>query len=114
MRGVEIDPEAQIARVEAGVTWGEVVGPAAEHGLAALAGSSHDVGVVGYTLGGGVSLLARKHGLACERVTAIEVVTADGELRRATAEWRRTCSGPCAAAAATSASSRRWSSACCR
>ena len=86
MRGVEIDPVAHIARVEAGVTWGEVVAPAAEHGLAALAGSSHDVGVVGYTLGGGVSFLARKHGLACERVTAIEVVTADGELRRATAD----------------------------
>ena len=86
MRGVEIDPDAQSARVEAGVTWGEVVPAAAEHGLAALSGSSHDVGVVGYTLGGGVSFLARKHGLASDRVTAIEVVTADGELRRATAE----------------------------
>ncbi len=86
MRAVEIDPETQIARVEAGVTWGEVVGPAAEHGLAALSGSSHDVGVVGYTLGGGVSWLARKHGMAADRVTALEIVTADGELRRATAE----------------------------
>jgi hypothetical protein len=86
MRKVSIDASAQTARVEAGVTWGEVVIPAAEHGLAALAGSSHDVGVVGYTLGGGVSWLARKHGLACDRVTAIEVVTADGQLRRATAD----------------------------
>jgi FAD/FMN-containing dehydrogenase len=86
MREVSIDPESQVARVGAGVTWGEVVGPAGEHGLAALAGSSHDVGVVGYTLGGGVSWLARKHGLACERVTAVELVDAAGEQRRVTAE----------------------------
>ena len=84
MRGVEIDADECTARVEAGVTWGEVVPAAAEHGLAALAGSSHDVGVVGYSLGGGVSWLARKHGLAANRVTAIEVVTADAEIRRAT------------------------------
>lgn len=86
MRAVTIDAEARTARVEAGVTWGEVVGAAAEHGLAALAGSSHDVGVVGYTLGGGVSWLARKHGLASERVTAIELVTAEGDKRRVSAE----------------------------
>lgn len=60
MRGVTIDPEARIARAEAGVIWSEVVEAAAEHGLAALAGSSPDVGVVGYTLGGGLSWLARK------------------------------------------------------
>jgi hypothetical protein len=59
---------------------------AAEHGLAALAGSSPDVGVVGYTLGGGLSFLARKHGLMTNHVTAIEVVTADGELRRVDAD----------------------------
>ena len=54
MRGVTIDPEARTARAEAGVIWIEVVRAAAEHGLAALAGSSPDVGVVGYTLGGGL------------------------------------------------------------
>jgi hypothetical protein len=86
MREVSIDPERNIARVGAGVTWGEVVGPAGEHGLAALAGSSHDVGVVGFTLGGGVSWLSRKHGLACERVTAIELVDAAGGEHRVTAE----------------------------
>ena len=86
MRSVEIDPVARTARVGAGVTWGEVVGPAAEHGLAALAGSSHDVGVVGYSLGGGVSWLARKHGLAADRIEAVEIVTSDGELRRASAD----------------------------
>jgi FAD/FMN-containing dehydrogenase len=60
LRGVSVDPEARTARVEAGVLWQEVTDAAAEHGLAALSGSSHDVGVLGYTLGGGVSWLARK------------------------------------------------------
>ena len=82
MRGVTIDPEARIARAEAGVIWIEVVEAAAKHGLAALAGSSPDVGVVGYTLGGGLSWLARKHGIGANQVTAIEVVTASGDLVR--------------------------------
>jgi UDP-N-acetylenolpyruvoylglucosamine reductase len=86
MRGVEIDPEARIARVEAGVIWIEVVRAAAEHGLAALSGSSPDVGVVGYTLGGGLSWLARKYGFAANSVTAIELVTAEGRFVRAESE----------------------------
>ena len=60
LRGVEIDPETRIARVEAGVLWEEVSLAAGEHGLAALAGSSSDVGVVGYTLGGGLGWIARR------------------------------------------------------
>jgi FAD/FMN-containing dehydrogenase len=83
MRGVEIDAENRIARIEAGAQWGDVVGPAGEHGLAALAGSSHDVGVVGYSLGGGISFLARRYGLAANRILAAELVTADGDLVRA-------------------------------
>jgi FAD/FMN-containing dehydrogenase len=83
MRGVEIDAPNRIARVEAGAQWGDVVGPAGEHGLAALSGSSHDVGVVGYSLGGGISFLARRYGLSANRILAAEVVTADGELVRA-------------------------------
>ena len=82
MRGVEIDAKARIARVEAGALWMDVTVPAQEHGLAALAGSSPDVGIVGYTLGGGLSWLSRTHGVAANSVTAIEVVTADGELVR--------------------------------
>ncbi|HUP32349.1 MAG TPA: FAD-binding oxidoreductase [Gaiellaceae bacterium] len=82
MRDVTIDPEARTARVEAGTIWIEVVEAAAEHGLAALAGSSPDVGVVGYTLGGGLSWLARKHGIGANHVTAIEVVTASADLVR--------------------------------
>lgn len=84
LRGVSIDPDALSARVEGGAQWGDVAAPASELGLAGLAGSSHDVGVVGYHVGGGLSLgLGRKHGLAANHVLAAEVVTADGELVRA-------------------------------
>ncbi len=86
LRGVEIDAEARTARVAAGTIWIEVVEAAAEHGLAALAGSSPDVGVVGYTLGAGLSWLARKHGIGANQVTAVELVTPDGRLVRADAE----------------------------
>lgn len=82
MRGVAVDPVRRIARIEAGVVWQEVVEAAAAHGLAALQGSSPDVGVVGYTLGGGLSFMGRKHGLAANHVRAIEVVTAGGVLVR--------------------------------
>ncbi len=80
MRVVEIDPDARRARAQAGALWADVVVPASEHGLAALAGSSHDVGVVGYCLGGGLSWLGRKHGLAANSVRAIQLVTADGRV----------------------------------
>jgi FAD/FMN-containing dehydrogenase len=86
MRGVGVDPEARTVRVEAGVLWQEATNAAAEHGLAALAGSSPDVGVVGYSLGGGISWLARKHGLSANSIVAVEIVTADGRLVRADAE----------------------------
>ncbi len=82
LRGVTVDPESMIARTAAGTIWIEVVEEAARHGLAALAGSSPDVGVVGYTLGGGLSWLGRKHGIGANHVTAIELVTADGRLHR--------------------------------
>ena len=83
MRAVEIDAENRRARVEAGALWEDVVNPATEQGLTALHGSSPNVGVVGYSLGGGIGWLARKHGLSAESVLAVEVVTADGTLLRA-------------------------------
>jgi FAD/FMN-containing dehydrogenase len=86
MRAIEIDPETRIARIDAGVRSLELVEAAAQHGLAPLAGSSPDVGVVGYTLGGGLSWFGRKYGLAASHVHAIEVVTADGRLVRADGE----------------------------
>ena len=83
MRGVEIDERNCIARVEAGAQWLDVTGPASEAGLAPLAGSAPDVGIVGYTLGGGLSWLGRKYGLAANRLLSADVVTADGKLVRA-------------------------------
>jgi len=85
MRQVDIDPAARTARAEAGAVWQDVIGPAAEHGLAGLAGSSPYVGVTGYTLGGGTGFLARRYGLAANSVTAAELVTPDGNLVRADA-----------------------------
>jgi FAD/FMN-containing dehydrogenase len=85
MRGVRIDPAARTARAEAGALWQDVTVPAGQHGLAALAGSSPDVGVTGYTLGGGMGWLARRYGLAANSVTAADIVTPDGRLRRADA-----------------------------
>ena len=83
MRAVEIDETHCVARVEAGAQWIDVTEPASEAGLAALSGSAPDVGIVGYTLGGGLSWLGRRYGLACNRMLAAEVVTADGRLVRA-------------------------------
>lgn len=82
LTGLHIDPEARTARVEAGVLWRDVVAGATPHGLTGLHGSSGGVGVVGYTLGGGIGWLARQYGLACSHVTAMDVVTADGSERR--------------------------------
>lgn len=79
MRGIEVDPEARTARVEAGVLVLELSEAAQAHGLSSLPGSSPDVGVTGFTLGGGLSWLSRRYGFACNRVRAIELVTAAGE-----------------------------------
>ncbi|MEV0910738.1 FAD-binding oxidoreductase [Streptomyces hokutonensis] len=87
MRTVDIDIERGVARVDAGARWSDVVGPAQADGLAPLNGSSPDVGVVGFTLGGGLSpFLGRSYGWAADHVVAIEVVTPDGTLRRVTPE----------------------------
>ena len=83
LRGVELDADANRARVGAGLTWGDVVPPAGEQGLAALHGSSPTVGITGYSLGGGLGWYARKHGLAANSVTAVELITAEGEELRA-------------------------------
>jgi hypothetical protein len=86
MRTVHIDPAARTARAGAGAVWQDMTGPAAQHGLAALAGSSATVGVTGYTLGGGLGWLSRRYGLAANSVTAAELVTPDGDLVRADAD----------------------------
>ncbi|GAA0421338.1 FAD-binding oxidoreductase [Streptomyces luteireticuli] len=81
MAGVHVDPEARTARVAAGARWGDVIDAAGAYGLAPLSGSTPTIGVVGYTLGGGLGLLARQYGYAADHVRSLEVVTADGRLR---------------------------------
>jgi FAD/FMN-containing dehydrogenase len=85
MKGVHVDPETRTARVEAGVKWADLAPEAAAHGLAGLQGSSSDVGIVGYTMGGGFGWLGRKHGFAADSVKEADVVTADGELIKVSA-----------------------------
>jgi FAD/FMN-containing dehydrogenase len=83
MKGIRVDALSQTAWVEAGAKWGEVLQKTQTVGLAPLLGSSPDVGVVGYTLGGGFGWLGRKYGLAADSVRFFELVTADGQRIRA-------------------------------
>jgi FAD/FMN-containing dehydrogenase len=86
MKGVHIDPVAQTARVEPGAKWKDVIPEAQKFGLAGLLGSTSDVSVVGYTMGGGFAWLGRKYGFNADSVIEAEVVTADGELLRVSAD----------------------------
>jgi FAD/FMN-containing dehydrogenase len=86
LQDLEVDPAAGRIRIGAGVPWARVQAAAAEHGLAGLAGSAPDVGVVGYSLGGGLGWLGRRYGLACNGIVGADVVTADGRLLRVDAE----------------------------
>jgi FAD/FMN-containing dehydrogenase len=85
LQEVSIDAAARRVRVGAGVKWERVAPRLSELGLAGLHGSSPDVGIAGYSLGGGMGWLARKYGLQANSVTAIEVVLADGRHVRADA-----------------------------
>ncbi len=82
LTGVSIDAAARRVRVGAATKWEAVTAGLSELGLAGLHGSSPDVGIVGYSLGGGIGWLARKHGMQANAVTAIELVTAEGHLVR--------------------------------
>ncbi|MFI7450356.1 FAD-binding oxidoreductase [Nonomuraea sp. NPDC049714] len=86
MDRVEIDPVRRTARVGPGVRWGQVLAAAAPYGLAPLSGSSPQVGVTGYTLGGGVGWLSRRYGFAADSVLGAEVVTAGGQVVTADAD----------------------------
>jgi hypothetical protein len=80
MSAVDIDADTSSARAQAGAIWQDLTPPAADHGLAPLSGSAGDVGVVGYSVGGGVGWMVRKHGLSCNSIKSAEVVTADGRV----------------------------------
>ncbi len=86
LQDVAIDARARRVRAGAGVKWERLSGGLSELGLGALHGSSPDVGVAGYSLGGGMGWLGRAYGLQANSVTAIELVTADGRVARVDAE----------------------------
>ncbi|MET8117779.1 FAD-binding oxidoreductase [Micromonospora sp. NPDC005189] len=86
MTGATVDVVRRMARIEGGTRWQDVVDTAAAHGLAPVNGSSMTVGAVGYLLGGGLSpTLGRTRGYGADTVRAVEIVTADGQVRRVTA-----------------------------
>ena len=86
MRDVEVDPEARTVRVGGGCTWGEVDRATGEHGLATPSGIISTTGVGGLTLGGGLGHLTRKYGLAIDNLLEAEMVLANGERVRASAD----------------------------
>jgi FAD/FMN-containing dehydrogenase len=86
---VLVDPDRRVARVAAGARWGAVLAAAAPFGLVPLSGSSPDVGVAGYTLGGGLSWLSRRFGFAADSVLRAQVVLADGRIVTASHDEHR-------------------------
>ena len=84
MRGVEVDPRARTARANGGALLGELDVAAQAHGLVCPTGVVGHTGVAGLTLGGGVGRLQRQFGLTIDNLLAVELVTADGRLVRAT------------------------------
>ncbi len=83
MKGIRIDPEKRTARVQAGVLWGELDHETQAFGLATTGGIVSHTGVAGLTLGGGIGWLQRKLGLTVDNLLAADVVTAEGDLVRA-------------------------------
>jgi FAD/FMN-containing dehydrogenase len=85
MKGIHVDPAARTARAQGGVILGELDRETQLFGLAAPLGEVSATGIAGLTLGGGLGLLARKYGLSCDNLRSVEIVTADGQVRTASA-----------------------------
>ena len=83
MDGVHVDPEEKVARVEPGTRAEDVLSETQQHGLAFPTGSAGDVGIPGSTLGGGIGWMRRKNGLGIDALRSVELVTAEGELVKA-------------------------------
>lgn len=80
MKGIQVDADRRTARAEAGVLWSELDAATQQHGLATTGGTVSHTGIAGLTLGGGLGWLMGKHGLACDNLLSVEIVTANGEL----------------------------------
>src|ERR1700737_2879630 len=85
MKGIHVDAKNHTARVQGGATLGDVDWETDVFGLAVPAGVVSKTGIAGLTLGGGVGWLVRKYGLTCDNVLSIDIVTADGKPRVASA-----------------------------
>ena len=85
MKGIRVDPARRVARAEPGLTWGEFDWETQAFGLATTGGFMATTGIAGLTLGGGLGYLMRHFGLACDNLLSVDIVTADGQLRRASA-----------------------------
>ncbi len=85
MRGVHVDPLTQTVRVQGGATWGDTDRETQLFGLAVPGGVVSTTGIAGLTLHGGVGHLRRKHGLSIDNLISVDIVTADGQLRTASA-----------------------------
>ena len=86
MKGIRVDPEARTARAQAGVLLGDLDREAQAFGLAVPAGIVTHTGLAGLTLGGGIGWLERKYGLTIDQLLSVDLVTAEGELVRASEE----------------------------
>lgn len=86
MTAVDVDPETRTVRAQAGATWADVDRATQLFGLAVPGGEVSETGIAGLTLGGGLGLLMRARGLTCDNLRSIEIVTADGVVRRASAD----------------------------
>jgi FAD/FMN-containing dehydrogenase len=85
MKGIEVDPASATAVAEGGVLWSELDAATQEHGLAVTGGLVSTTGIAGFTLGGGIGWLMRKHGLTCDNLRSAQLVTADGQVITASA-----------------------------
>ncbi|MBV9582807.1 MAG: FAD-binding oxidoreductase [Chloroflexi bacterium] len=86
MKGIRVDPARRTVRAEAGLTWAEFDAETQAFGLATTGGVVSTTGVAGLTLGGGIGWLGRTHGLSCDNLLSVDIVTADGQLRTASAD----------------------------